>query len=545
MSKIGFIGLLVAAAAMGQPPRVGVGAAERRMTLKGAIEQALAANLDIEIERTYRAEASAVLRGAGGPWDPTFRWSPAIDRRNTPAGSLLVGSGGRLSEHLHTQNLYFRQRLPGQSTMLGLDFENHRQTSSNPFETLSPAITSRLTLSVVQPLLRDRAVDRERSELRVRRKQLDISEIDFELRAIEIVTRVQQAYWDLAAARQDAQVQADAVEWAREQLARNQRMIDAGTLAPAELAASEAEVERRLDAWYTAVGLITEAENSMKTLLAADIGDPLWNDRIVPVEDASLPPPETHADTREAVAEAVRLRPELRKLAGLRDVNQVQQEQARDAVKPQMNLVGAFTNTGLGGAINTAEDPFTASTAAMYQRLNQLSAQAGLVPLAPPTLGGLPEGLVGGYGTTLSNLFGGNYRSVSVGLAFDFNPRNTAAHAELARTAVAERRLKLQRAQAEQVIAAEVRDALQALQTAQQRVAAAEAGAHAAGRKLESETRLFQTGESTNFLVLTRQNEYAGARHRLTVARLDYNKAVARLAQALGTTLRDHGIMLH
>ena len=47
----------------------------------------------------------------------------------------------------------------------------------------------------------------------------------------------------------------------------------------------------------------------------------------------------------------------------------------------------------------------------------------------------------------------------------------------------------------------------------------------------------FQTGESTNFLVLTRQNEYADSLNRVVVARADLNKAVARLQQSLGTIL--------
>jgi hydrophobic/amphiphilic exporter-1 (mainly G- bacteria), HAE1 family len=225
-------------------------------------------------------------------------------------------------------------------------------------------------------------------------------------------------------------------------------------------------------------------------------------------------------------------------------INEVQKEQARDAVKPQVNLVGAFTNTGLSGSVSAGDNPITASQGAMVERLNLLSLQSGLTPLPAVSFGGLPDSLVGGYGATLSNLFGGNYRSVSVGLAMDFNIRNTTAEANLAQAAIAERRLKLQRAQAEQTIGAQVRNAMQAMQTARQRIAAAEAGARAAGQKLESETRLFQTGESTNFLVLTRQNEYADARHRLTVAKLDYNKATVRLAQALGATLRDHGIQL-
>ena len=109
---------------------------------------------------------------------------------------------------------------------------------------------------------------------------------------------------------------------------------------------------------------------------------------------------------------------------------------------------------------------------------------------------------------------------------------------------IAERRLKLEQARAEQLIEAQVRNAVQAIETAKQRFAAAGAAERAAQEKLDSEIRLFQTGESTNFLVLTRQNEYLDSRRRAVVANLDLNKAVSRLEQALGSTLRSRNISL-
>jgi HAE1 family hydrophobic/amphiphilic exporter-1 len=526
-----------------EPARVGVGAAERKLTLKEAIEEALQHNLDIEIERANQASASAALRGARAPWDPTFRWTPLIESRNTPAGSLLVGPSGKLSETYSAQNFAYRQRVPGQGTLFGVDFENSRLTTTNPFISLNPNFTSRLVFSLTQPLWRGRSIDPQRAELKIRRKQVDVSAVDFELRTIDVVTRVEHAYWDLSAVRQDSQVKAEAVEWARQQLAMNKRMIAAGTLAPVELAASEAELERRLDAWYASVGLITEAENNLKLLIAGGRKEEMWNDRIVPEEQTTRPPVEVH-DLQEAVAQAVKARPELRRLAELAGINDIQKSHAKDATRPQVNLVGAYAGAGLSGSLRTGENPITASSAPLYARLNELSALAGMPPLAQGNLGGLPGNLVGGYGSTLSNVLGGNYGSVSVGLSIDLNIRNTGAEASLAQTAIAERRLQLQQAQAEQTVTSQVRNALQALQTAQQRITAAEASARAAGEKLQSETRLFQTGESTNFLVLTRQNEYADARHRVLLAQLDYNRAVARSEQALGKTLETHGISL-
>ena len=58
------------------------------------------------------------------------------------------------------------------------------------------------------------------------------------------------------------------------------------------------------------------------------------------------------------------------------------------------------------------------------------------------------------------------------------------------------------------------------------------------------DSRLFQSGESTNFLVLTRQNEYADSRRREAVARLDFNEAVTRMRQAVGTTLEAHNVQV-
>jgi HAE1 family hydrophobic/amphiphilic exporter-1 len=209
-----------------------------------------------------------------------------------------------------------------------------------------------------------------------------------------------------------------------------------------------------------------------------------------------------------------------------------------------VNLLVGYANSGLGGAGVLGQNPFTASNDLLYARVNQLSIQAGLVPIPQPDFGGAAGSLVGGYGTSLSNLFGGKYPTLQAGVSIDFTFRNTTAEANVTQSVIAERRLKLQQAQIEQLIAADVRNALQALQTAKQRITAAEASVRASNEKLDSETRLFQTGESTNFLVLTRQNELADSRHRLLVAQLAFNRAVARLKQANGTTLEAHQISL-
>jgi outer membrane protein TolC len=141
-------------------------------------------------------------------------------------------------------------------------------------------------------------------------------------------------------------------------------------------------------------------------------------------------------------------------------------------------------------------------------------------------------------------MFGGRYQSFQVGVSLDFNLRNRTADASYSQTLINEKRLRLERIRAEQAIAAQVRNSLQGIETARQRIEAAEASQRAAKEKLDSEIRLYQTGESTNFLVLTRQNDYSDSRRRAVIARLDYNKSVARLQQALGSTLSTYKIVV-
>lgn len=537
--------LICALAAPAQPQiqRVGVSAVERKLSLRDAIEMGLKSNLEIEIERSNTAAAVQSFRAAQGYFDPNIRWLPTIDSRATPTASVLQGAGGKLSEHQHSQNFYFRDKLPWAGTSFGMDFENSRQSTSNSFVSLTPYKTSRLTLSLTQPLVRNRKLDRERAEIRIRRKQINISETDFELRVIDVLTRAESAYWDLVAAREDAQVKKEAVEWAREQLARNRRMIASGMLAPVELAASEAELERRLDTWYASVGTITDVENVLKGLLAGDRTDAMWNEEIVPT-DSRRPEPKPLESLSALVTQAVEQRPELRQLSLRMDTNDVQKKLSADQTRPQVNLVASYSNSGLGGTLQTKDNPITASNALLYDRLNQLSSLAGLPVLPSASFGTLPDYLIGGYGTALSNVFGGRYQSVQVGLSFDLTLRNRTAQANLSQTLIAEKRLKLERARGEQVIEAQVRGALQAMETARQRIRAAEASQKAAQEKLDSENRMFQTGESTNFLVLTRQNEYADSSLRAVAAHLGFNKAVARLEQALGVTLRSHEVKL-
>jgi HAE1 family hydrophobic/amphiphilic exporter-1 len=537
--------LLCAVAAAQEPARVGVGVIERKLSLAETLEMALRNNLDIEIERTSVATSRQLLNAAKGAFDGVFRWQPSVEVRNTPTTNVLIGSNGKLSEHFHNQNLAFGQKLPWHGASVQAGFDNSRQSTNNPFAGLNPFTQSRLLVGITQPLWRNRLIDPDRAELRIRSKAIDVSEVDLELRVIDIVNRVELAYWDLVGARQAVGVADEGVRWGQEQSARSKRMIEAGTLAPVEQSGAEAELERRRDTYFATIYILTEAENTLKTLIASGKEDTIWSDAIIPTEERAVDAPA--ADEFQKVMDAaLKRRPELRQVTLRRESNDVQKTLAANQLKPQVNLIANYTNSGLAGTVpfGSSSNPFAQSSSATTDRLNLLSAIHGLPPLPPVGFGSIPSSLVGGYGTALSNLFGGNYPGVQVGLAMDWTTRNQTAKANVAIAAINEKRLGLERSRTEQTIVAQVRSAMQSIETARQRIQAAAASTRAAREKLDSETRLFQVGESTSFLVLTRQNEYTDSLRRDVVSRLEFNRAVARLQQATGYTLETHKLTI-
>ncbi len=213
-------------------PRIGVSGTEHRITLDDAIQMALKNNLDIAIERQNLANAQQLIRAAEGAFDTKLVWKPSIASNNTPVTSILQGANGKLSEHFYRENFGFVQLIPHTGAQVGVEFDNARNSSSNIFNSLNPFYTSQLTVNLSVPLLRNWNTDENRTDILIRRKQSEGTTAQFEVQVTNIITQVQQAYWDLVAARQDTEVEGEAVKLADEQLARDQREINAGTLAP-------------------------------------------------------------------------------------------------------------------------------------------------------------------------------------------------------------------------------------------------------------------------------------------------------------------------
>jgi len=120
--------------------------------------------------------------------------------------------------------------------------------------------------------------------------------------------------------------------------------------------------------------------------------------------------------------------------------------------------------------------------------------------------------------------------------------RNRTAEAQYGRSLVEGERIVTQREQLEQTIQVEVRNALQAMRSAEARLQAAAATRTANEQQLTSEQRRLDAGQSTTFLVLERQTALTASRGAELKAQTDLNKAIADLQRATGNALTANSI---
>ena len=497
--------------------RVGVDVSEQiNISLKDAIGRAIENNNDIDSERLGRKIADFSLKGSRGGFDPVFFSDTFYETRSIPTASIIGGARNGL---VTVKTLNSGTGVSGLSGLFGgrysALFNSARTDTSNQNATLNPQFPTSISLSYTQPLLAGR-YDSATRNLRIAKKNVELSDYEFKLKAIDVVSQVEQAYWDLVFALRNLQVQTDALKQAKLQLESNQRLVDRGVIAPIEIVAANAQISNLEQNVLSAQVSVTASENRLKGLILPDRSDALWSKALVPVSAGDTEIPRMPLD--EALRLAFENRHELSQVTTAAEINKISEDYFRNQTRPRVDITGTYTGSGLAGS--TTPQSINPSTGELR----------------------IPENLIGGYRTSLGNLFGNDYPTYRVGLTISLPFRNRQADADLGRTLVERDILRNTRAQLEQAIEAEVRNSLQNLLSAESKLQAATASRLSAEQLYESEQRQFRAGTTTVYLVFQRQNDLVAARGREVQAQTDLSKAISAFRKSIGITLESNGI---
>ncbi|HVF67652.1 MAG TPA: TolC family protein [Pyrinomonadaceae bacterium] len=511
--------------------RVGISGAETlSLSLNDAIRRTLENNNEIEIARGDVRLAEQTLYSLEGIYDPVFTYTPQINNSVRPVVNIFGGAGtaGTVSTTDYNNDVAVNRQFGRGGGNFTYFFNNTREKTSATNNSINPIYSSAQGIQFTQPLWRDRSIDRNRQQIRIQRKRLEQTDADFRRRTIDVIQQVQRAYWDLVFAMRNEQNQVANVKLAQENFRRTEASVVAGASAPLQRAEVETELSTREASLLIANQQVTVAENALKQLMLKDPLAPEWSKALVPTDQPSFDDRPVELET--ALKEARDNRPELRRLKLESQVSDINLQFYRNQTKPRIDLTGTLQTNGLAGSPGIS--PSTGQAIPTCTG-NEAEGQSCI-----------PSNFVGGYGRTLQNLFNFKTRQIVVGVTIQIPFKNKTAKANLAATQIQAQQLAAQTRSQDQAIEVEVRDAVQAVDTARRRVLAARQALASAEQQLAGERRLYQVGRSTTFLLFQRENALVNAQNQELQAETDYNKALADLQRATSSTLRSNNVMV-
>jgi outer membrane protein len=331
----------------------------RQLSLEDCVQLALQHNLDLQIDR-YNPEISLYnLRAAYGAYDPTLNLSGQHDHNE--AGSQLLSGGFTIPGSVSDGNS-FSGSLGGLApwgttyTLSG----STRDQYGNSFSLLSTNVVTipfensiaSAQLSITQPLLKNFWIDSSRLTIRVAKNRLKYSELTLRQQMMQIVTTLEQAYFDLIYYRENLLVQQKAVELADRLVQENRKKLEVGTLAPLDLQSAEAQLASGRAAVIAAQSQLGTQERLVKSMIT-DQYSTLWaNAGLAPLGDLTAPAP--ILNLQDSWSKGLSQRPEL--LQAKLDIERmgIQLKYDQNQLYPELDVFGTYGYNGSGTEFSSA-----------------------------------------------------------------------------------------------------------------------------------------------------------------------------------------------
>ena len=462
-------------------------------------------NLDLRIEHLLTDTAGYNLAGAYGAYSPVFSFGAQHAFVSEPSEFDARKLNPYFPVEIETDTL--GPALNGQLP-LGLSYglsastiDEHARTDfrSDPGDaTLFPGgirhtndylAETRLTLR--QHLLKDFWIDSARQTLLIRRKELSMSQQALRFQIMKTVLAVEVSYYDLIAAHELVRVQEQALELRQQLVNETRQRVRVGDLPPLDAEQAETQLQNTLTALIGAREAYVAKQNSLKRLLTDNFRE--WAEVDLQPTEVLLALP-AQVNRSESFQNALKNRPDLIEARLAIEKRAVMVRFQRNQLFPSLDLVGRYGGLGVDADSDRAfNQAFSFSNPDYF------------------------------YGVVLS-------------FPLDNATERGNYHASRAAKQIAELQLK----KAEEEVLVQIADYVNRVQSRFSQVSSTRKARSFADAALAAEQKKLQNGLSTSFFVLELQQTLTAARTAELQALADYNKTLAQLAFAEGSTLARH-----
>jgi outer membrane protein len=369
--------------------------------------------------------------------------------------------------------------------------DSNTNVVSTPFNSSQSSVS----LDVAQPLLKNFWIDSTRLSITVSKIGVKQSDLGLKSYIIDLVTRVETAYYLLEFQIENVKVQQKALELAQRLLAENKKRVEVGALAPLDEKQAEAEVAARQADLIGAQNALRNAENSFKSIFSDNFAS--WRTRTLEL----VPSPSAERqlfNVQDSWARAFETQPGY--LAAKLELEKqgVQLKFDRNQIYPQLDLVASYGYNGSGQEFSDSLDQTKSRDLPFYSYGGRL-----VIPL-------------------------GN---------------GTARNRHKSSKAVYEQKL-LDLKSREQSIMVGIENGINTAQANYEQIEATRKAREYAEAALAAEQKKLENGKSTSFVVLSLQRDLTQALSNEINAIAQYKISLAQFAQTEGTTLERRKIDL-
>jgi outer membrane protein TolC len=464
----------------------------REISLEECVEMALKNNFTLQIDRFEPKISEWNVNQAKAAYDPnlSFNFSSSFNASPSKISQVIPVMIPGAKNTAETLGASIGGVAPnGLQWSVPFDF-TRRHGDNFPLTKQYEGVGG---IDLRQPLLKGGGMNQTRYQLLVSKKGVKISEFVLRQTMTDVVAKVQQAYYELIAARENVKVQEKAVSLAERLLKDNQAKVRAGTLPPLDEKQAESEVATKradlLDARQLQVG----AENVLKNLIVSDLAN--WRMVNLTPSQSLLAVPFSF-DLQESWRIGLLSRSDLMQFKLDVERRELDVNYYKNLTKPDLSLIGRYGHNAAGTG---AED----------------------------VLRGVRED---------------NFTYHTWGAELSFPIGNRAAKARMFQGKDARLQAELRVKQLEQNIMVEIDNALSKVRSSFDRIDATRQARVYAEAALDAEQKKLENGKSTSYTVLQIQRDLTNAKSAEIKSLTDYNKAVSQSFQSEGTTLERSNI---
>ena len=461
-------------------------ATEKQMSLSDCIATAVQQNRTIKNAYLDRVVQKYTLRMEEEKFTPTLTVTPSIaSTGNTPA---LGGNSGAVASNTTTTSTATAnatEKLP-----TGAILTLNSSYGINSTEQSSPTRAYGWNVSLTQPLLKGGGLDVNLASVRQARLTEQGNILSLKSTITSTLTNVTTAYRSYVQAIKSLEITRQSLERSRELVETNRELIAAGRMAAIEIVQSEADLANQEFNLLSTENNVDAARLALTKAIDID-----KNSRITPIPESTIPPvPYNHEQAKKLAFEN---RPDYLQSLLNYENTKIQLMLAKNNTLWDLSLTGGYR-----------EDYFRS-----------------------PATGPVSSNGIWTAGLTLTIPFDNLYRASS--------DRSAYIAADIAL-----KKYENDLARQRENIEIEVQDALRNAEMNYRQIRLATLARTLSEKKVEIETEKLKAGRSTNFQLVSYQNDLKTAQNNELTAIITYLNALTSLESTLGITLEHWGITL-